>query len=204
MAHRALTCVSPVRVYWPALCQYIDVRCRRCEGCMKMRQWAWTARAAHEQVFAKKTWFATLTYGPIRRRAIFCDASERDREQGPEQRLIAASGAYVSRYNKKLRKAGFAFRYLWVPELHRNGFPHWHGLIHCQDNALTWEALSQAWSPGFSVFKIVRDANAIRYVTKYISKARLGRVRASLYYGEPQPPAEGDGTSATGASPPRL
>lgn len=192
MAHPHLKCSSPIRVYWRALCTYVDVRCRACEGCMRMRQWAWTARAAHEQVFAKRTWFITLTYGPVRRRAIFRAASAMDRNLGPEQRLIAASGTYVAGYFKTLRKRGFAFRYLCVPELHRNGFPHWHGLVHCQDGRLTWGDLTAAWNPGFSVCKVVGDAKALRYVTKYLSKYRLGRVRSSIKYGEPGPITGGE------------
>lgn len=145
------------------------------------------ARAAHEQVFAKATWFITLTYGPRRRASVFERASAMDRDKTPEERLIQAAGVYVSHYFKLLRKKNFEFRYLCIPELHRNGFPHWHGLVHDQRGDLTWDDLSAGWSPGFSVVKIVRDANALRYVTKYLSKEKLGRVRASLNYGAPDP-----------------
>jgi len=153
---------------------------------MRMRQWAWTARSAHEQVFSKRTWFVTLTYGPNHRRAIFAAASGMDRNKAPEERLISAAGSYVTGYIKRLRKAGFAFRYIMVPELHRNGFPHYHGLVHCHDGRLGWSDLTSQWAPGFSVIKLVQDAKALRYVTKYLSKYRLGRVRSSLNYGEPQ------------------
>lgn len=152
---------------------------------MRMRQWAWTARAAHEQVFAKRTWFVTLTYGPAHRRAIFSAASGMDRNKSSEERLITAAGSHVTGYIKRLRKSGFAFRYIMVPELHRNGFPHYHGLIHCQQDKPAWADLTEHWSPGFSVVKLVADANALRYVTKYLSKYRLGRVRSSIKYGEP-------------------
>lgn len=180
-------CANPIGVYWTALCSYVYVRCRRCEGCMKVRQYGWTARAAHEQVFAKATWFITLTYGPRRRASVFARASAMEREKSAEHRLIKAAGGYVSNYFKLLRKSGYEFRYLCVPELHRNGFPHWHGLVHDQRGDLTWEALNSGWSPGFSVVKLVRDANALRYVTKYLCKEKLGRVRASLNYGAPDP-----------------
>jgi len=160
---------------------------------MRMRQWAWTARAAHEQVFAKKTWFITLTYGPVRRREIFASASAADRDIGPEQRLIAAAGTYVQGYIKRLRKAGFEFRYVCVPELHRNGFPHFHGLIHDQRGDITWRDLAKQWvGNGFIVAKVVEDAKALKYVTKYLSKYRLGRVRSSLKYGSPRDVARSD------------
>lgn len=202
--HAHLRCTSPVGVYWSALCSYVYVRCRRCDGCMRLRQYSWMARAAHEQAFAKRTWFVTLTYGPNRRAAIMASASSRIESGLPaSKRLITAAGGYVSGLCKTLRKRGFEFRYLWVPELHRDGFPHWHGLIHCTD-ALRWADITEAWSAGFSVVKLVRDANALRYVTKYLCKAKLGRVRASIHYGEPDTSArdEADGTlQQSGATP---
>lgn len=187
LCHAHLRCTSPVGVYWPALCSYVYVRCRRCEGCMRLRQYSWMARAAHEQAFAPRTWFVTLTYGPNRRSVIMARASALRRDLNGKtatQRLITAAGGYVSSYCKTLRKRGFQFRYLWVPELHRDGFPHWHGLIHSTHD-LKWADVTDAWSAGFSVVKLVRDANALRYVTKYLCKAKLGRVRASLNYGAP-------------------
>lgn len=188
-------CLSPSKVRWVALDSYMSVRCRRCSGCMRMRQYSWMARAAHEQAFAKSTWFTTFTFRPSERVAVHRAASSA-RElstYSPTQRLVSAAGVYVSGYMKALRKRGFAFRYVCVPELHRDGFPHFHGLIHDQRGDLHWDALTDSWSAGFSVVKIVRDANALRYVTKYLSKERIGRVRASLHYGSP-----------AGVEPPRL
>lgn len=161
---------------------------------MKMRQWSWTARAAHEQAFARATWFTTFTFKPATRHAIFQAASALDSSVGTStQRLIRASGSYITEYLKRLRKADFALRYIQVPELHRDGFPHWHGLIHVPEGGANWADLHGAWSGtvddpagyGHAVVKLVRDANALRYVTKYLSKERLGRVRSSLNYGEP-------------------
>lgn len=154
---------------------------------MRLRQYSWMARAAHEQAFAKRTWFVTLTYGPRRRAAIMRLASERKESNSPpSSRLVRASGGYVAGLCKTLRKRGFEFRYILVPELHRNGFPHWHGLIHDTNGAMSWSDITSAWSAGFSVVKTVRDANALRYVTKYLCKAKIGRVRASILYGAPQ------------------
>lgn len=184
MVHAHLRCSSPAGVWWPALQSSIYVRCRRCEGCLRLRQYSWMARAAHEQAFAQRTWFVTLTYGPDHRAAIMRSASQAKSGKPTSKRLITASGRYVSGLCKTLRKRGFEFRYIFCPELHQNGFPHWHGLIHCDDE-LKWAHLTSAWSAGFSVVKLVRDANALKYVTKYLSKYKLGRVRASLHYGDP-------------------
>lgn len=182
-----LRCVSPFKVKWDAAQEFISVRCRRCSGCMRVRQYSWMARAAHEQVFAKRTWFVTYTFRPSERANVMRRASalNEGRNSSTTKRLVAASGEYVSDGVKSLRKRNYEFRYLCVPELHKNGFPHWHGLIHDQRGDLTWDVLTDAWAHGWSVCKIVRDANALRYVTKYLSKERLGRVRASLSYGSP-------------------
>lgn len=157
--------------------------------CMRARQYSWMARAAHEQAFAHATWFLTFTFRPSERVAVAQAASSAGQQstKSSTKRLVAAAGDYVSAYMKSLRKADFAFRYVCVPELHQDGFPHFHGLIHDLRGTMTWEVLTDSWSAGFSVVKIVRDANALRYVTKYLSKEYIGRVRASLNYGSPQP-----------------
>lgn len=111
-------------------------------------------------------------------------ASADERDVQPTKRLVSASGFYVSAYAKSLRKTGFTIRYIFVPELHRNGFPHWHGLVHDLGGNLAYDDLDAAWVGGFHVTKLVRDARALRYVTKYLSKYRIGRVRASINYGQ--------------------
>lgn len=180
-------CQSPVRVWYEAAQGYLDVRCRRCDRCRLMVQYSWLARSAHEQARAKGVWFVTLTFGPVRRREIFASASAMS-ENGASStnRLVRSSGRHVAKFFKLLRKAGFKFRYIFVAELHRDGFPHWHGVLFDQVGNLHWESIDKAWSSGFLVAKVVRDANAIRYVTKYIAKAPVGRVRASLNFGLPQ------------------
>jgi len=176
-------CTSPIQVKWRALEAYIGVRCRSCPGCMRVRQYGWSARAAREQALAKRTWFVTLTFKPSERAAIMAAASADLSAKPPEQRLITAAGVSVTAYMKTLRKRGFKLRYVWVPELHRDGFPHFHGLLHTDDST-RWRDIAGPWRAGFLVAKLVTDANALRYVTKYLSKAKLGRVRASLNYGD--------------------
>lgn len=118
---------------------------------------------------------------------IHANASKLDRAKSPQARLVQASGDHVQRYIKRLRKSGFALRYVFVPELHRDGFPHWHGLVHDLRGDLGWKPVSTEWASheGFSKIKLVKDAKAIRYVTKYLAKDTHGRIRASLKYGDP-------------------
>lgn len=179
-----LRCLTPLSVKWAPTGGYISIRCRKCRGCLLVRQYIWIVRAAHEQAFAKRTWFVTLTFRPAERSSAMSRASALGGEKSAQNRLVRASGIAVSRYFKRLRKSGFALRYLCVPELHRDGFPHWHGLVHDLSGNLTWKDLSHGWTSGFSVCKLVKDEKAIRYVTKYLSKDTHGRVRASLRYGE--------------------
>lgn len=75
-------------------------------------------------------------------------------------------------------------RYLAVAELHKNGFPHWHALVH-EEEGTTAANLQSHWTAGFSNVKLVREPRAILYITKYLHKEAMGRVRCSLNYGQP-------------------
>jgi len=198
----AYPCTNSYTVDWEVLQTRTKIRCRRCENCMKARRHQWMVRAAREQVHAKATWFVTLTYGPLSRQKILETASELPRSHSQQTRLVLASGWYVSSYIKRLRSADFGFRYLMVPEPHRDGFPHYHGLIHDQLGTLgrkmvlkkdkrTGERrpvfvcpeIEEVFGYGFVDSELVRDKGAIAYVTKYIAKGRFGRIRASRGYG---------------------
>lgn len=179
----AYPCEAPHPVHYRALCTYIRVRCRRCASCLKARQHVWVIRAAREQVRATRTWFGTFTFGPKRRAAIQQEASRMDHSRPQHARLTRAAGWFVTNFFKRLRKAGFEVRYCVIAEPHRDGFPHFHAIIHDQQGNLSWKDLTAQWSAGFSVFKLVRDAGAIRYITKYLAKGRYGKIRASAGYG---------------------
>lgn len=198
----AYPCTSSFKVDWEVLQTRISVRCRRCKNCLLARQFQWQLRAAREQMSAKRTWFVTLTFGPRTRGKILNAANARSKSQTQQARLAAAGGWYVATYMKRLRAAGFGVRYLWVPEPHGDGFPHFHGLVHDQlgntsmlpvhkRDKRTGERrlvavcpeLEDDWKVGFVDTELVRDLGAIRYVTKYIAKGRYGRIRASARYG---------------------
>lgn len=193
--HLKYRCASPHAVWWPALCDIIRVRCRRCSGCLAVRETHWVMAAAREQVRAHKTWFITLTFRPADRLQVHSDASAL-RQISPTatqaQRLARAAGYAVTRYLKRLRKAGFAFRYLIVAEPHRDGFPHFHGVIFDQRQSEGFgEALATQWDAGFTKVAAVKDARALRYVCKYLSKENYSRVRASKKFGDdPNAPPE--------------
>lgn len=186
MGVRKFRCEAAGSVWYEAAQLSVKVRCRQCTGCLKLRQYQWMCRAASEQMDAERTWFFTFTYKPQVRAVIMREASilASDQPQLSQPiRLCRSAGKYVAAYMRHLRKVGGPLRYVAIPEPHKDGFPHWHGLVHCLSGDLSHETLTLGWSHGWSVFKEVRDTGAIRYVTKYLAKDRYGRIRASLNYG---------------------
>lgn len=122
-------------------------------------------------------------------------------------------GKEVSKYLKRIRKAGRGpFRYMLVAEAHDSartseemrGRPHYHLLLHeghlgalvrPEEYHLTSNGvirvddkspLRTQWEFGFTQIEQCRDSQSASYLCKYLSKAMLWRVRASLRYGESQ------------------
>lgn len=95
----------------------------------------------------------------------------------------------VQRYFKRLRKEGHCFTYLAVFEQHKTGLPHVHLLVHEQGAEIRKARLQAQWDRfGFSNFKLVgakrskTPEQAAWYVSKYLSKSMLTRVKASQNY----------------------
>lgn len=159
--------------------------CRNCQHCLKVRARQWAARAGHEYAASNKTWMVTLEFAPYMRAKLYASIAGVTKPQERTGRLVKATGVLCSQYLKRLRKAGATFRYMMVPELHKDGMIHWHMLYHGE---ATWRSLDTKWDHGFFHAKQVKPEDAvksIRYVAKYLAKAKLGRVRASLSYGKP-------------------
>jgi len=102
-------------------------------------------------------------------------------------------GKEVTKWLKRVRSTGARFTYLMVVEAHKSGLPHVHLLIHDQA-ATTYRALTAAWRLGFAHAKLVEGVSGPRYVTKYLVKSMMARVRSSLNYGRSNPPC---GVAAT-------
>jgi hypothetical protein len=178
---------------------YLDmaVPCRKCANCLAYRRALWTARAKAEFSFCKpgRTWFCTLTFSDARWYELSTQAHAHARKNGypSDAKYVAKlcrAGAYreVQLALKRLRKSGRQFRYMFVPEPHKaRDAIHLHGLLHEQDLTmpLTKRLLQSQWEAnGFSHFKL-SDEGSIGYVTKYLTKGNLGRLKASLFYGSP-------------------
>lgn len=178
----------------PSWVEYV-VPCRRCPACLVDRARLWQHRAEAEVLGAQRTWFCTLTFSPERRfhyrlqavkacsaRGEAFDTLDDHRQFGEIVRLQARAFALAI---KRLRKnTQCQVRYLLVAERHKDGNSHLHALVHEVQGSkpVTKRELQAEWHEGFSVVKLA-DKSAARYVTKYLAKELLTRVRASQNYG---------------------
>ena len=65
-------------------------------------------------------------------------------------------------------------RYLMLPELHRSGAIHYHGLLH-HGGDITYRMVRDSWTAGYSYPSAVRSPEkTAKYVTKYCTKDLLG------------------------------
>ena len=174
------------------------VPCRRCRVCLKRRSARWAARAHVELAAAPRTWFATFTLSPearvrfqYRRDLKLLSHGVRPGSLSDDEKfreLASEVGSELTKYFKRVRKeSGAPLRYLLVSEAHKDGFPHFHALIHETSafNPVRHELLTRQWPWGFTRFKLCpSDSKVAYYVCKYLAKSALTRVRASLGYGK--------------------
>lgn len=167
---------------------------------MKRRAALWRGRVAVEYNRSCRTWLGTLTISPQNRFIAVSQARQRLRNKGvdfdtePELAQQVAIhreiGPSLQRYLKRVRKASNApLRYLLIGEMHKDGFPHYHVLVHelREDVPIRHRVLSEQWTEGFCNWKLVRDLSGALYAAKYLTKSEAhsyARVRASVGYGE--------------------
>jgi hypothetical protein len=180
----------------PQMTIEFQVRCRLCLNCRKARATHWRYLCQNEIKSAPRTWFLTLTFRPENHYRVRCAVDLRLHARGTtfEQqtenerfRLLAAEcGKEVTRYIKRLRKAGARVRYCLVAEAHISGLPHFHMLLHevSEDHPVRHKLLADQWGAGFINAKLCNsDTRAAGYVTKYLTKSARARIRASEGYG---------------------
>lgn len=179
-----------------AMSLILHTRCRKCDACRRVKQRLWTARAVAEVRDAVRTWFGTLTLRPEAQYQLECrtraklaaravDFDTLDRETQFRE-LTSELGKEVTLYLKRVRKeSGARLRYIMVAEAHESGMPHLHLLVHeaDADRPVRYAVLAKQWKLGFVRFKLALDTKTAAYVCKYIAKAMIARVRASLRYG---------------------
>lgn len=171
--------------------------CRECENCLRRRQQHWSLRAQAEWRNSIRTWFGTLTLSPdAHYRTKLMWATGYGATNGVDFETLDPEAQFSARHSviskeitdfvKRVRKNSEAeLRFLCVTEAHKNGLPHYHMLVHeaVPTQPVRKLVLEQAWRLGFSQWRLVTDAKAASYVTKYLGKSRMARVRASLDYG---------------------
>lgn len=177
----------------------LTTRCRKCDRCRSLRSAQWRARAVTEFRNAFRNWMCTLTVSPERRTVVLATCRKEFQKSGldfdcePLDIQLAAMHKVCNREItlaiKRLRERNPHFRYLFVMEQHKDGFPHYHALFHETDAEapLRKDAhLRSFWAWGFSKWKLC-DSNpaAATYVAKYLAKSTAARVRASVRYGSP-------------------
>ena len=174
----------------------IEVRCRKCEACLKARGALWRDRAVTEVKASSRTWFGTLTLSSERQHHALCVARKVEALQGcdfdafgDEEQFalrVAVIGKEITKFLKRVRKETQApFRYMLVAERHKSGDPHFHMLLHetSVDAPVRKCVLHRQWTWGFSSWKLA-ETEAALYVCKYLTKCSEARVRASLHYGQ--------------------
>lgn len=176
----------------------LQVRCRKCRPCLRVRAFQWRIRAVSETRASERTWFGTLTLSANEQARAFYAARRRLAAAGTrieslsvEEQLFErhkeVSGE-LTRWLKRVRKESNApLRYMLVMEAHKSGMPHYHCLIHELDASMPvrHHVLTRQWKLGFTKFNLVDvdDPAAAGYVCKYLSKSLTARVRASKGYG---------------------
>lgn len=173
------------RVFWLTMA----VRCRQCADCLRFRARQWRNRASIEIRAAARTWFGTFTLSAENHYMMLCRARLPDGSASGDvfKARHAEISKEITKYFKRVRKeSGAPLKYLLVAEKHKSGLPHYHALIHevIQDLPVRHATLSSQWRLGFTNFKLVETAQHAAYVTKYLSKDAVARVRASRLYGK--------------------
>jgi len=180
----------------------IAYRCRKCEKCLAQKRRQWTARAIAEVRQSTRTWFGTLTVRPVERFRAQVRADIAARQRWAE-RLSALSdkdrlkfisrvlGPEVTRFMKRVRfESKASLRYLLVVEPHKDGFPHYHLLLHETGPVqVSKRVLERQWGLGVSHWRLVdrEDPRQAGYVCKYVNKSAEVRIRASRHYGQFRP-----------------
>lgn len=175
----------------------LEVPCRKCRTCLRRKAAHWRLRLQAEALAGVRTWFGTLTLNPESRTVLRARARVRIAKQGldfdslpPEERFRlydAEAQKEITKYLKRVRKnsGGAPLRFMCVTEAHKSGEPHWHMIVHekSPDQPVRHKVLKGAWRLGFTHWRLADTTNELTYVTKYLTKSDMARVRASVRYG---------------------
>lgn len=153
-----MTCHAPIEA------RGAQVACAYCPGCRSVRSATWAVRLSDEERYWDRCCFLTLTISDS------ClglpDAPDPARLRRRDLQL----------FFKRLRKAGFKVKYYAVGEYgEKSARAHYHIILFGADSRDRVE-IEAAWPFGIVDIGRVEPAS-IRYVTGYVMKAPLGRLR---------------------------
>lgn len=131
--------------------------CRNCWQCREVRIQDWVGRCIAESRYARHTFSATFTYGG-----------------GDHERAAVLTYSDMQKYFKRLRKAGYRFKYLVAGEYGaQKGRAHWHAMLFFLGDAPPMEMYcnhkDKFWHHGHVQWK-EPNPKSVRYVCKYIQK----------------------------------
>lgn len=138
-----------------------QIACRKCWQCIENRRNDWVGRCLAEKEYAAKSHFITLTYGRV---------------DGSADHIRAALLTYsdVQKWFKRLRRAGYQFRYLVAGEYgSTKGRAHWHVLMFWEGDCPPHEPKlwhDDFWPHGHQDWSEI-TLPSVRYVCKYITKS---------------------------------
>lgn len=159
-------CVKPNWIYHPDGVEYgkIEVPCRKCWQCMKLRIDDYVGRALGEAAVSDWVVAISLTYRDS-------DVREDDLAH------VEVYPRHFQNFIKQLRNFSHVIRYLGTGEKGGlNGRAHFHALLFGRgrrpdwpdDRKFRWHM--HEWPHGFVSTEFVSDAATVRYVVKYINK----------------------------------
>lgn len=164
-----MSCHEPVRARGQL------VACSYCPGCRSRRSATWALRLGDEYQEWDRSCFLTLTISD----EIFSDPN------APDPTRVRRRDLQL--FFKRLRKSGFRFKYYAVGEYgERSARAHYHLILFGLDRR-DRVAIEAAWPWGIVDIGNVEPAS-IRYVTGYVMKAPLGRLRVHAERTDKNPP----------------
>lgn len=157
----------------------LQTRCRKCDPCINYRRQLWGARGARECALSSRSWLCTFTLNAYNR--FIYNLSE----VGVDREITRSFQRFMKRLRKNKKMPRGALRYFAVRELHEDGQPHFHALLHESIVPVGERDIRACWRDGFAHAKLVShgDPDAAYYVAKYVAKTRGSRVLSSKRYG---------------------
>lgn len=169
----------------------LQIPCGQCYGCRLEKSRIWAIRCMHEARMHEDNWFLTLTY-----------SQEELCKIRPYNSLVKS---HLQKFWKRLRKAGYKFRYFACGEYgDKSDRPHYHAIVfgltipdpkyHClsNDNKLyTSETLTKIWNKGHVILGNV-SFDSCAYVARYCIKKRIGKKHEIARFYERLDPETGE------------